>query len=73
MRKRKQRFEGLEYEPRNVKELLTEMKDTSEHMIDLAYSALLFDSEPMAYEVQTLEERMDHLLYQIRLSGTTIL
>ena len=35
----------LEYRPISVREALTEMKDVSEIMIDLAYSAALFNSD----------------------------
>ncbi|MCK4818456.1 potassium transporter TrkA, partial [bacterium] len=52
---RKKEFEEIEYKPTSVKELLTEMKDTSELIVDLAYSALKFDSEDMAQEVRELE------------------
>lgn len=38
-----------------------ELKDTSELMIDLAYSALLLDSKELAEEVQKLEEYVDKL------------
>ncbi|MBS7621065.1 PhoU family transcriptional regulator [Candidatus Bathyarchaeota archaeon] len=38
-----------------------ELKDTSELMIDLAYSALLLNSKELAEEVQKLEEYMDKL------------
>ncbi|MEM2879300.1 MAG: TrkA C-terminal domain-containing protein [Candidatus Bathyarchaeia archaeon] len=38
-----------------------ELKDTSELMIDLAYSALLLNSRELAEEVQRLEEYMDKL------------
>ena len=34
--------------------------------MDLAYSALVFDSKDMAEEVRTLEYKMDKLLYEIR-------
>jgi len=40
---------------------LVELKDTSEMMIDLAYSALLLNSHHLADEVLMLEDRMDHL------------
>jgi uncharacterized protein with PhoU and TrkA domain len=40
---------------------LVELKDTSEMMIDLAYSALLYNSRQIAEEVMMLEERMDDL------------
>ena len=44
-----------------VKDLLIELKDTSDLMIDLAYSALLLNSEAVAEEVRMLEERVDDL------------
>ncbi len=40
---------------------LVELKDTSELMIDLAYSSLLLNSRELAEEVQELENRMDDL------------
>ena len=45
------------------------MKDISELIVDLAYSAVIFDSEDMAQEVEELEIKMDKLLYQIRLAA----
>ncbi|MEM3442489.1 MAG: TrkA C-terminal domain-containing protein [Candidatus Bathyarchaeia archaeon] len=38
-----------------------ELKDTSELMLDLAYSALLLDSKELAEEVQKLEQYVDKL------------
>ena len=64
---RKEEFSELEYEPTSVKELLTEMKDISELIIDLAYSAVLFNNEEMAEEVRFLDVRMDKLNYDIRM------
>ncbi len=40
---------------------LVELKDTSELMMDLAYSSLLLSSKELAEEVEALEERMDNL------------
>jgi uncharacterized protein with PhoU and TrkA domain len=40
---------------------LVELKDTSELMIDLAYSSLLLNNRELAEEVQRLEERVDKL------------
>ncbi|MFQ5920125.1 MAG: potassium channel family protein, partial [Thermoplasmata archaeon] len=51
----------------SVKDLLVEMKDISEHIVDLAYAAVVFDSDDLATEVRKLEERMDYLRYQIRM------
>lgn len=55
--------ERIEYKPISVREVLTEMKDLSEIMIDLAYSAALFHSRELAEEVLELEERVDYLAY----------
>ena len=64
---KKEEFSELEYEPTPVKEILTEMKDISELIIDLAYSAVLFDNKDMAEEVKFLDVRMDKLNYDIRM------
>jgi uncharacterized protein with PhoU and TrkA domain len=40
---------------------LVELKDTSEMMMDLAYSALLLNSRYMAEEVRLLEDKVDRL------------
>jgi uncharacterized protein with PhoU and TrkA domain len=55
----------IEYRPISVREALTEMKDVSEIMIDLAYSAALFNSHELAEEVMELEKRVDYLDYII--------
>jgi len=64
---KKEEFSEIEYEPTSVKELLTEMKDISELIIDLAYSAILFNNQEIAEEVKYLEVRMDKLNYDIRM------
>jgi uncharacterized protein with PhoU and TrkA domain len=58
----------IEYRPISVREALTEMKDVSEVMIDLAYSAALFNSHELAEEVMELEKRMDYLDYIINMN-----
>ncbi len=58
----------VKYEPQTTKDLLREMKDISEMMVDLAYSALLFNNEDIAEEVLKLEDKMDELLHKIRIS-----
>jgi uncharacterized protein with PhoU and TrkA domain len=68
-KKRKKEFEEIEYTPTSVKDLLTEMKDISEIIVDLAYSAVIFDCDDMGSEVVELEIKMDKLLYQIRLAA----
>ncbi len=57
------KFEKIEYKPVSVRELLVEIKDLSELMLDLAYSAALFDSRELAEEVLELEQRVDTLAY----------
>jgi len=59
--------EKVEYRPKSVRELLTEMKDVSDLMVDLAYASLLFESEEIAKRVHELEARMDELMYRIRI------
>jgi len=58
----------VEYEPISVKAVLVEMKDTAELLIDLSYSAVLHGSDEVAAEVLELEERMDVLQMQARMS-----
>jgi len=62
------RLEKIEYKPMPVRDLLVEMKDTSELMIDLAYSAALFNSQVLAEEVIELEKRVDTLAYLLNMS-----
>jgi uncharacterized protein with PhoU and TrkA domain len=64
---KKEEFTEIEYQPTTVKELLTEMKDISELIIDLAYTAILLNSSDIAEEVKYLEVRMDKLNYDIRM------
>lgn len=66
-KKRIETYEEVEYEPLTVLEILSEMKDLSELMTDLAYSALVLDSDPIGHEVESLAARMDWLKYQLRL------
>jgi uncharacterized protein with PhoU and TrkA domain len=63
------RLEKIEYKPVSVRETLLEMKDLSEIMIDLAYSAALFDSRALAEEVIEMERRVDTLAYQLNMSA----
>jgi len=56
-------FEKIRYKPVSVREILVEMKDLSEFMIDLAYSAALFNDKELAEEVVRLEGRVDTLAY----------
>jgi uncharacterized protein with PhoU and TrkA domain len=53
-RKRRKQFE-------EIVERFVELKDTSELMMDLAYSSLLLNSKELAEDVQRLEEHVDKL------------
>ena len=53
-KKRRRKFE-------EIVEKFVELKDTSELMMDLAYSSLLMNSRGLAEEVQKLEEYVDKL------------
>ena len=55
-------------EPATVKELLAEIKDTSELAVYLAYSALMFRDRQIAEEVMELEDRIDELLSKLRVA-----
>jgi uncharacterized protein with PhoU and TrkA domain len=56
-------IEKVEYKPVSVRDMLVEIKDLSEMMIDLAYSAALFNSHELAEEVLETEKRVDTLTY----------
>ena len=53
-------------QPRNLKEMLSEAKNTSELMVDLAYAAIFYDSEDISEEVFRLEERLNDLVFDMR-------
>lgn len=63
------RVEKVEYKPVAVRDLLIEMKDLSELMIDLAYSAALFDSPALAEEVMEMERHIDTLTYLLNMNA----
>jgi uncharacterized protein with PhoU and TrkA domain len=58
-----------EDQPKNVKELLVELKDESELMVDLAYAAVFFNEEKLAREVGRLEDLMGAQLRQLRITA----
>jgi uncharacterized protein with PhoU and TrkA domain len=58
----------VEYKPTPVRETLIQMKDISELMIDLAYSAALFNNDELAEEVIELESKMDDLAYLLNMN-----
>ena len=57
----------MDEQPKNVKELLVELKDASELMVDLAYAAVFFNEEKLAREVGRLEDRMSAHLRRLRI------
>ena len=57
------KYEKIVYKPIPVRELLLEMKNLSELMIDLAYSAALYNDKDLAEDVLALESRVDSLSY----------
>src|SRR5438105_2343914 len=56
----------MDDQPRNLKAMLSEAKDTSELMVDLGYASLFFDDDDMADEVLELEERLNDLVHEMR-------
>jgi uncharacterized protein with PhoU and TrkA domain len=60
----------VEYQPIPVRDLLVEMKDLSELMIDLAYSAVMFNDKDLAEEVMDMEERVDYLGYLLLMNAS---
>lgn len=59
----------FEYQPTSFKDVLIEMKDISELMVDLSYSAILFENKEIAREVISLEEGMNKLVYLARIQS----
>jgi uncharacterized protein with PhoU and TrkA domain len=57
-----------EYRAVPVRETLIQMKDISELMLDLSYSAALFDNKELAEEVMELETKIDDLVYQLNMN-----
>ncbi len=56
----------MEERPRNLKAMLSEAKDLSETMVDIAYAAVYFGDREMAEEVFHLEDRMSELIQDMR-------
>jgi uncharacterized protein with PhoU and TrkA domain len=54
---------------KGIEKLILKMKDTSELMVDLAYSALLYNNKEIAGEVYHLENRIDELYNKIQYSA----
>ncbi len=56
----------MDDKPRNLRTMLSDAKDTSDLMVDLAYAALYFDDPDIAEEVTEIEERMSDLVHDMR-------
>ena len=63
-----ERVRRIRYRAVPVRDTLIEMKNISEMMIDLAYSAALLDNKALAEEVTQLEKRMDDLVYLLNMN-----
>ncbi len=61
-------LEKVKYKPVPVRDLFLEMKNLSELMIDLAYSAALFNDMELAKEILELENRVDTLDYLLEMT-----
>ena len=51
----------LHYKPISVRDLIAELHTTTTLMVDLAYSAVLFNDHELADEVIELEDKVDDL------------
>jgi uncharacterized protein with PhoU and TrkA domain len=56
----------MDARPRNLRAMLSEAKDLSELMVDLAYAALYFGDPDMAEEIDELEDQMSDLVHDMR-------
>ena len=52
-----------------VQEILTEMKDKSEVIVDLAYASLMYNSREMAEKVRKIQDEMEDLKYAVRVKA----
>lgn len=56
----------MDKQPRNLKTMLSEAKDLSETMVDIAYASVYFGDSEMAEEVFELEDEMSSLVHDMR-------
>ena len=56
----------MDDKPRNLRSMLTEAKDASELMLDLAYASVYFGDPDMAEEVVELEDQMNDLVHEMQ-------
>lgn len=60
----------VEYKPISVKDLLKKMSTFSSLMVDLAYTAYLYNKKTLAMEVMKLEEQVDYLSYLLLMNAS---
>jgi len=53
--------EEIKYKPVSIRDILTELQTTTTLMIDLAYSAVLFNDRELAEDVMEMAEKVDDL------------
>jgi uncharacterized protein with PhoU and TrkA domain len=58
--------------PKSIREILAEMKNTSDWMVDLSLASIYFDDEGLAKLVQSLESKMDDLTYSFFYSSAMV-
>jgi uncharacterized protein with PhoU and TrkA domain len=58
--------------PRSIRELLVEMKNTSDWMVDLSLASIYFEDEELARLVHSLENKMDDLTYSFFQSSAVV-
>ena len=56
----------MDERPRNLRTMLSDAKNTSELMVDLAYASVYFGDPDMAEEVGELEEQFNELVHDMR-------
>ncbi|MDP9020666.1 MAG: hypothetical protein M3N25_07675, partial [Actinomycetota bacterium] len=56
----------MEDRPRNLRTMISEAKDSSELMIDLAYASVYFGDPQMADEVDEVQQRLSDLVHDMR-------
>ena len=61
--------EEIKYKPVSIRNILTELQTTTTLMIDLAYSAVLFNDRELAEDVFEMAEKVDDLKTQLLMNS----
>lgn len=56
----------MDEQPKNLKDMISEAKDTSELMVDLGYAALYYNAPDISEELGRLEEKLTDLIFDMR-------